>query len=310
MTSKRLAFYGFWDGDASEHRATGARRMAQGSKSAKMQGFMLSEDECERAMSVAARVAEEAGALVMQGFRSGTDIAHKGRFDLLTRFDLDSERLIREALTEAFPSHRIVGEENAETGEGDRVWYVDPIDGTTNFAHGHPFFCVSLALYEGARGLAGVVHAPALGTTWTASRGRGAFRNGERCFVSERATLEESLCATGFPYDRATNPDNNRAELGLFLERVRGVRRCGSAAIDLCLVADGTYDLYWEQRLNAWDMCAGALAVLEAGGTLTTYDGGDVDPRSGKLIASNGHVHEAAVRTIREARHQIGFPKP
>jgi myo-inositol-1(or 4)-monophosphatase len=280
--------------------------MAPGVKSAKMQGFMLSATERAQALRVAERIARDAGKLVLRGWRTGGTISHKGRFDLLTDYDLQSEELVRHALTAAFPEHRIVGEENAETGEGDFVWYVDPIDGTTNFAHGHPFFCVSIALYHEAEGLVGVVHAPALGITWTASRDGGAFRNGERCRVSTRASLDQALCATGFPYDRWTTADDNRAELLLFLDRVRGIRRCGSAAIDLCLVADGTYDIYWEQGLNAWDMCAGALMVLESGGELSTYEGGPVDPRSGKLVASNGLLHADAVQTIGEARHKLG----
>ncbi|MEM7137468.1 MAG: inositol monophosphatase family protein [Myxococcota bacterium] len=284
--------------------------MALPSKSAKMQGFMLSGDDCKLAVEVAERIALDAGTLIMEGWRSGAGVSRKGRFDLLTEYDLRSESLIRQGLSNAFPDHRIVGEEHDSTGDGDLVWYVDPIDGTTNFAHGHPFFCVSIALYHGAIGLAGVVHAPALQTTWKAARAAGAFRNGEPCHVSTRDSLEESLCATGFPYDRATRADNNLAELSLFLKRVRGVRRCGSAAIDLSLVADGTYDLYWEQALNAWDMCAGALIVAEAGGELSAYDGGPVDPRTGKLIASNGHVHDAAVRTIGEARHKLNASNP
>lgn len=275
-----------------------------------MQGFMRTREERERALGLAEQIARDAGALVMQGWRSVGSISHKGRFDLLTEHDLRSEQLIRTELERAFPGHRIVGEETAETGDGELVWYVDPIDGTTNFAHGHPFFCVSIALYEGADGLAGVVHAPALKTTWRAAKDLGAFRNGELCEVSTRATLEEALCATGFPYDRWTKPDNNRQELSLFLRRTRGIRRCGSAAIDLCLVADGTYDIYWEQGLNAWDMCAGALMVLEAGGKLSKYDGEKADPRSGKLIASNGLLHDAAVRTVREARYKLGGQKP
>jgi len=284
--------------------------MAPTSKSAKMQGFMPSREECQRALDVAERIARDAGALVFEGWRGGSAIYHKGRFDLLTEYDLRSEQLIVDELTRAFPEHRIVGEENAETGDGDLVWYVDPIDGTTNFAHGHPFFCVSIALYDGAEGLAGVVHAPALRTTWKAAKHSGAFRNGERCKVSSRASLEEALCATGFPYDRWANPDNNREELALFLQRARGIRRCGSAAIDLCLIADGTYDIYWEQGLNAWDMCAGALMVLEAGGQLSNYEGLTVDPRSGKLIASNGLLHDVAVRTIREARYEVERQNP
>jgi len=279
--------------------------IAPSQKSAKMQGFMTITEESRRAIAVAERVALEAGALVMKGWRSGAAVSKKGRFDLLTEYDLASEKLIRASLSEAFPTHRIVGEEGAETGEGDLVWYVDPIDGTTNFAHGHFFFGVSIALYRGSEGLAGVVHAPALGVTWKAAKGSGAFRNEEPCRVSTRDQLEEAVCATGFPYDRWENPDNNRAELALFLQRARGIRRCGAASVDLCLVADGTYDVYWEQGLNAWDMCAGALIIEEAGGQLSTYEGEPADPRTGQLVASNGALHEVAVRTIREARHKL-----
>jgi myo-inositol-1(or 4)-monophosphatase len=280
-------------------------RMAHGQKSAKMQDFMTMTEDSQRAVEVAERVALEAGQLVMQGWRSGVEVSRKGRFDLLTEYDLASERLIRDQLSREFPTHRIVGEETAESGDGELVWYVDPIDGTTNFAHGHFFFGVSIALYRGSEGLAGVVHAPALGVTWKAAKGIGAFRNGKRCSVSTRDQLEEAVCATGFPYDRWTNPDNNHAELALFLQRARGIRRCGAASVDLCLVADGTYDIYWEQGLNAWDMCAGALLVQEAGGQLSTYEGDAADPRTGKLIASNGVLHDAAVRTIREARNKL-----
>jgi myo-inositol-1(or 4)-monophosphatase len=280
-------------------------RMAPFQKSAKMQGFMPFQEDTRRALDAAERAALRAGELVMGGWRVGTEIARKGRFDLLTKYDLESEHLIREALLREFPSHRIVGEEGAETGEGELVWYVDPIDGTTNYAHGHFFFAVSIALYRGREGLVGLVHAPALGVTWKAAKGMGAFRNGKPCSVSAREQLEEALCATGFPYDRGSNGDNNLAELALFLQRARGIRRCGAASVDLCLVADGTYDIYWEKGLNAWDLCAGALIVKEAGGQLSTYEGDEADPRSGKLVASNGLLHEAAVRAIGEARHNL-----
>ena len=270
-----------------------------------MHGFMPITEESRRALEVAERVALQAGELVMRGWRSVGEISRKGRFDLLTEYDLRSEQLIREHLSREFPAHRIIGEENAESGEGELVWYVDPIDGTTNFAHGHFFFAVSIGLYLGSQGLAGVVHAPALGVTWKASKGAGAFRNGTPCSVSTRNQLDEAVCATGFPYDRWSNPDNNHAELALFLQRARGIRRCGAASVDLCLVADGTYDIYWEQGLKAWDMCAGALLVQEAGGRLSTYEGTAADPRTGKLIASNGVLHDAAVRTIREARNKL-----
>ncbi len=266
---------------------------------------MTNTKDTQRALEVAEGAALEAGQLVLKGWRSGAEITRKGRFDLLTEYDLASENLIRERLSEAFPDHRIIGEENAESGAGELVWYVDPIDGTTNFAHGHFFFGVSIALYSGSEGIAGVVHAPALDVTWKAGKGLGAYRNGKPCSVSSRDQLEEAVCATGFPYDRWSNPDNNHAELALFLQRARGIRRCGAASVDLCLVADGTYDIYWEQALNAWDLCAGALIILEAGGQLSSYEGGPADPRTGKLVASNGALHEVAVRTIREARNKL-----
>ena len=262
----------------------------------------------EHALRVAEHAAREAGAIAMEGWRAGGGFSKKGRFDLLTEYDLRSEQAIRERLHAEFPSHRIVGEEGEETGEGDWVWYVDPIDGTTNFVHGHFFFAVSIALYRGLEGTVGVVHAPALGVTWKAARDTGAFRNEARCRVSTRGKLEEAVCATGFPYDRGTNPDNNHAELAAFLARCRGIRRCGSAAIDLCLVADGTYDIYWEKSLNAWDMCAGALLVEEAGGRISDYSGEPADPRTGKLIATNGLLHGDAVRTVGEARHKFVDP--
>ena len=280
--------------------------MALAPKSAKMQPFMTNRNDWEGALETAGRAARDAGALILDGWRQGSAVTYKPGFELLTEYDLKSEELIRDRLTQKFPEHRIVGEEGSESGEGDLVWYVDPIDGTTNFAHGHPFFSVSIALYEGSQGLVGVVYAPALGVIWEAERGSGALRNGSPCEVSDRASLEHALCATGFAYDRSSNPDNNLAELSAFLKRVRGVRRCGSAAIDLCLVADGTYDFYWERGLNAWDLCAGAVIVTEAGGRLSTYEGRPIDPRSGRLIASNGLLHEAVVQTVGEARSHLG----
>ena len=164
--------------------------MAQGQKSRKMHDFMPMTEEGQRALEVAERAALQAGELVMKGWRAVGEISRKGRFDLLTEYDLASEELIRKQLSEEFPTHRIIGEEKAESGEGELVWYVDPIDGTTNFAHGHFFFAVSIALYRGSQGLAGVVHAPALGVTWKAAKGMGAFRNGRparcRCAASSR----------------------------------------------------------------------------------------------------------------------------
>ncbi len=253
-------------------------------------------------LEVARKVAADVSPLVMKGFRSGTRIEKKGAIDLVTEYDRRAEARIRAQLLAAFPDHRIVGEEGPEEGVGERVWYVDPIDGTTNFAHGHPFFAISLALYEGPEPLVGVVSAPALGVTWWAAKGAGAHRNGERCAVSANERLEDCLCATGFPYDQWTSAEDNLREHGAFLRASQGVRRCGAAALDLCLVADGSYDVYWEQKLKPWDVAAGALMVLEAGGRITDYDGSRADVRRGRFLATNGRVHAEALAKLREAR--------
>jgi myo-inositol-1(or 4)-monophosphatase len=265
----------------------------------------LSEGEIRDALDEAVHIAKGAAELVTKGFRTGADVRKKGRIDLVTEWDLRSEELIRRALGRAFPDHGVVGE------EGDKVvraltWYVDPLDGTTNFAHGHPFFSVSIALYAGAEPLVGVVAAPALHVVWQAGRGLGALRNDARCAVTPCAKLDDALCATGFPYDRQTNPDDNLREYRAFLKRTQGIRRCGSAAIDLALTGDGTYDVYWEQRLQPWDLAAGACIVREAGGTLTDYRGGAADVRTGELVATNGHLHEQTLALISRARAELG----
>lgn len=264
--------------------------------------------DIERAMRVAEAAATAVGPYLLQGFRAATAFELKGPIDLVTEYDVEAERRLRAALTDALP-YRVVGEEAGASGDaaGGAVWYVDPIDGTTNFAHGHPFFCVSLGLYsEEGVGLAGVVHAPALGVTWVGGRGLGVTRNGVTVRVSERGTLNEALCATGFPYDRREAVDDNLREFGAVLKQVRGIRRCGSAALDLALVADGTYDAYWEQRLGVWDMAGGALLVEAAGGRLSDYDGSPADVREGRVVATNGRVHDALLAVLADARRELG----
>lgn len=251
-------------------------------------------------------IAAEAAALVMTGYRNPGAIQKKGKIDLVTDYDMRSEALIIERLTRLCPNDTIIAEETRHGQASGRAWYVDPIDGTTNFAHGHPFFCVSIGLYDGAQPLVGVIHAPALGVVWTCAAGGGASRNAEPCRVSSTNAVSEALLATGFPYDRATSPDNNFSEFTTIKRVSRGVRRCGSAALDLAFVADGTYDGYWEQKLKAWDMAAGAALVLEAGGCLTNYAGEPGDPRNGQLVATNGLIHTELLQTIQAARNAVG----
>lgn len=257
--------------------------------------------------AIATGIGQEGGAFVLSGYRTGASISKKGAIDLVTKYDVENERLIRDRIARAFPSHRIVGEEAEAQGEGDYVWYVDPIDGTTNFAHGHPFFCVSIGLYWKGEPLVGVVVAPALDVTWSAHAGGGATRNGARCQVSETETLADALTATGFAYDRWNVHDDNLAEHDRFVKTTRGVRRCGAAALDLALTADGTYDVYWEQSLKAWDVATGFVLVTEAGGTLTDFLGAPTHPNAAQVVASNGRVHAEALASIRAARDGRGL---
>lgn len=255
-------------------------------------------------LEVAREVATDAAALVMQGYRASVAVTEKGRADLVTHYDLASERLIRAQLAARTPSIAIVGEE--EGGElGERMtWVCDPIDGTTNFVHGLAFFCVSIGLYERGRALLGACVAPALGVSWYGGEGLGAFRHASGaapvpCQVSATRELASSLVATGFhPQSRGKPPHDNLASFGRVMDAVRDIRRCGSAALDLCMVADGTFDAYWERMLHPWDLMGGAAIVLAAGGRITHIDGGPADLSKGHLLASNGLVHDALLKLL------------
>lgn len=260
-------------------------------------------------------IAEEAGRSLMGGYRKsrrGEDtgiIRKKGAIDLVTEWDMASEKLICSRLASAFPNIPVLAEEGGGASlDQELVWVVDPIDGTTNFAHGHPFFSVSIGLARRGRPILGVVHAPALGITWRGAEGKGSTRHArgqaepERCVLGRAQSLRDALVATGFPYDRATSDENNIREMSRVVTQVRGIRRCGSAAIDLCLVADGTYDAYWEQKLAPWDLCGGAAIVFAAGGVLTDYEGGEIDLKVGRVVASNGMIHDDLREEIVAAR--------
>ena len=245
-------------------------------------------------LSAAIEAARAAAAHVETGYRKRPVTEHKrARIDLVTRFDRESEEILREKLAGA-TRLPIVGEETGgqrARGPDAATWYVDPLDGTTNFVHGHPFWCISVGLIVGAEPVLGAVVAPALRLEWTGVSGEEARRNGERCRVSDVAQLADALLATGFPYDRHTTKDNNFDAFVAIKKKAQAVRRCGSAAIDLCLVADGTYDGYWEAKLGAWDVAAGSAIVLAAGGRITDYAGRPVDVTLGSVVATNGHIH-------------------
>jgi len=249
--------------------------------------------------SIALEAAREAAAGVLRGYRSRPAVGRKrSDADLVTRFDLESEQLLRRVLHERLPHIPIVGEEQGGEADERPTWFCDPIDGTTNFAHGHPFFAVSVGLLQRGVPLAGVVVAPALQCEWhgyVAHAGAPAavFRNGVACSVSGTSELSDALVATGFSPVAAQHgpPEDNLQAHSRVAPRVRGTRRCGAAALDLCLVADGTYDAYWERQLSPWDIAAGAALVLAAGGRITNLTGGPVDLNSGYLLASNARVH-------------------
>jgi myo-inositol-1(or 4)-monophosphatase len=249
----------------------------------------------------AAAIAREAGARLREFLAQGVETEYKGDVDLVTVADRTSEALIRGRLSEAFPEHGIYGEEGTrERLEGEFRWYVDPLDGTTNFAHGIPHFCVSLGLEQRPAGLkpdqdgtlvAGVIYDPMRDELFTAERGKGAWLNGKPMHVSRTPELAESLVATGFP-SRKRHLSPNIHFYQEFTLRSHGVRRAGSAALDLAYIACGRMDAFWEFILNPWDTAAGILLVEEAGGKVTDFSGGHCHLDSREVLASNGLIHE------------------
>jgi len=248
----------------------------------------------------ASAIAREAGSVLRAFFSKGVETEYKGDVDLVTVADRASEKLIRERLAAAFPAHGIYGEEGTRDRlDGAFRWYVDPLDGTTNFAHGFPQFCVSLGLEQRPAGLepdadgqlvAAVIYDPLRDELFTAERGRGARLNNSPLRVSRTPVLAESLTATGFPsHKRHENP--NIHFYNEFTLRSHGVRRAGSAALDLAYVAAGRLDGFWEFNLNPWDTAAGILLVEEAGGRVTNFSGGAFRLDSREVLASNGRIH-------------------
>jgi myo-inositol-1(or 4)-monophosphatase len=247
-----------------------------------------------------AEIARESGALLMGYFRQRVKVEYKGEADLVTVADRKSEALIRERLRQNWPTHDILGEEGGlqDTGS-DYRWYVDPLDGTTNFAHGFPVFCVSMGLEHQGKLIAGVVYDPTRDEMFAAEAGMGAFLNQQRIHVSAIAKLSESLLATGFPsHKRHKNP--NIFFYHQITLRTHGVRRAGSAALDLCSVAAGRFEGFWEFNLNPWDTAAGVLLVEEAGGRVTDFKGMPFQLNSRETVASNNLVHEAMLKEFEQ----------
>ncbi|MCA9882009.1 MAG: inositol monophosphatase [Anaerolineae bacterium] len=259
---------------------------------------------------VAIDIAREAGKTALDYFKRPLVFDTKANVnDIVTEGDKATEVVIVDQISQHFPEHYIHGEEGggqgADVAAAEYHWYVDPIDGTTNYAHRLHYWCTSIALTTPDRQpLVGVLYAPVMNELYVAVKGQGATLNGQPIQVAARTDLSECIVVSGFPYDRKTNPDNNQAEWSAFAPQVRGLRRLGSAALDMGHIAAGRTDGYWERSLNPWDTLAGMLLVTEAGGKVTDY-AGEPDPQNkpqGRYLASNGHVHQQMVDVLTSVR--------
>jgi myo-inositol-1(or 4)-monophosphatase len=277
---------------------------------------MTADDPLARTREIAVGIAREAGRILMRGWETGgrPAIAFKTEeINLVTEFDKRSEALIVERLAAAFPDDRVIAEEGTTRGTdhaGQRVWYVDPLDGTTNFAHGMPLFSVSLGLAIDRRPVLGVVEAPALGWSFAGTTtGGGSTFNDKPIAPSEVDRLLGALLVTGFPYTRSPVHDN-MAEFAALTAAAQGTRRLGSAALDLCFVACGWLDGYWERELHPWDLVGGSAIVIGAGGQATDLDRRPFDGETGRVLATNGRIHGEIVRILEDVSRRGNTPWP
>ncbi len=256
-------------------------------------------------LSTAIEAARTAGAFLRRNVGKVKDIELKGgeSKNLVTEIDRRSEEMIISILQRHFPHHDILAEESGkERGHASEYrWIIDPLDGTTNFTHGFPVFCVSIGLEWKGEIILGVIYDPNFDELFAAEKGKGAFLNGKPIHVSHAGQLDRSLLVTGFPYNVTRNPNKAIERFIAFLMNAQAVRRMGSAAIDLAYVAAGRYEGFWEVELNPWDMAAGILLVTEAGGKVTAFDGGPFSIYGKEILATNGLVHEAMMTTLASA---------
>ncbi len=249
-------------------------------------------------ISIAVKAAKEAGALIKNRLGNPGTVKHKGSVDIVTEMDKSAEELILRIITEQFPDHSILAEEGGaikgSEGSGHERfrWIIDPIDGTTNFAHGLPFFAVSIGFEANGKVEAGVVYNPVSNELFSAEMGRGALLNDKKISVSQTGTVNDSLVATGFPYDIRTSENNNLDHFKNFTLRAQAVRKTGSAALDLCFTACGRFDGFWELKLKPWDVAAGALILQEAKGSLSDFNSAPFDIYGAECLASNGKIHK------------------
>jgi myo-inositol-1(or 4)-monophosphatase len=241
----------------------------------------------------AIETARLAGDILKKGLRRKRNVSRKGKVDLVTETDLKSERFITERIRENFPSHSILAEEGSDKETASAYqWIIDPLDGTTNYAHGYPAFCVSIGLEVDGEMMVGAIYDPVHDDSFYASRGGGAFMNRKRISVTAEKKLSDSLLATGFPYDIRESKIDNLANFARLYKASRGIRRGGSAALDLCYLACGRFDGFWELKLHPWDTAAGIVIVQEAGGRVTDFKNRKYSIYGEEILASNGKIHE------------------
>lgn len=245
-------------------------------------------------------ISKEAGEIIKNGFGKNIKIDFKsGENNLVTEIDKKAEKCIIDFIKKEFPSHSILAEESGQSdGNSDYLWVIDPLDGTTNFAHGLPIFSVSIGLRKNRETICGVIYDIMRNQVYAAELNSGAYCNSDKIMVNENSIIEKSLLVTGFPYEIGEKLDRSLDVFKEFVKTSRGVRRLGSAAIDLCYVANGTFDAFWEEKLNPWDVCAGMLIVEEAGGKLCDFNGNPIDIYSKEILASNGKIEENMLKII------------
>ncbi len=257
----------------------------------------------EAYLRVAVEAAEEAGRIQRRWLEREKQVTFKGEVNLVTEVDKNCESRIVERIRKAFPDHNLLTEETPmPTTHSPYKWIIDPLDGTTNYAHGYPCFAVSIALEIAGQVILGVVLDPLRNERFTALQGQGAFLNGRRLAVSHIERLTHSLVATGFPYDLRESKENNLDHFNRFVFKAQAVRRDGSAALDLCYVAAGRFDGFWELKLYPWDVAAGKLMVEEAGGRVSDFKGGPVSIYAKEILASNGRIHGEMVVVLQSGR--------
>ncbi len=250
-------------------------------------------------LEVAVEAARAAGRILKERADRVGKIQYKGEIDPVTEIDLLCEQEVIGRIQKAFPSHAFLAEESGATeGDADHLWVIDPLDGTVNYAHGYPCYCVSIGYQCKGEVLAGVVYNPCLDELFVAGKGQGATLNGKPITVSTTTELKQSLLATGFPYDINESADNNLDHFRNFITACQAIRRPGSAAMDLCYTAMGRFEGFWELKLHPWDYAAGWLMVEEAGGKMTRFDGSPFQMGDRSILASNGHIHQAMVDVL------------